>query len=197
MTKRPSSFSEAFRVLDEALLQNPKPSFGPLVNREVKVMREQVSARAQAGVEQAQVAMAAGTDQAKAALSASAEQAKIAFDSVSEHASDFAKAAGKEISENPVPYLAAAAAGALILGFLIASPKRQKLGRTSNTPSRTPRVATSSKAKTLKRPHAVSLSSQSSAPVSRVLAKDLKPHVGHEMKTSPARPLSSHKQVIT
>lgn len=108
-TSRPNTFDDAYRILDEALLAEPTPLLGPLIENEVQQFKSQF----------------------KTLMADESRQAGVVVNDLAslgiEHASQIAKSIDKDIRENPALYLGVVALGALAVGVLFMGSNSQSV----------------------------------------------------------------------
>lgn len=114
-TSRPNTFEDAYRILDEALIAEPTPLLGPLIQNEVQCFKTQF----------------------KASMADESKQVGVIVNDLAslgiEHASQIAKSIDKDIRENPELYLGVIALGALAVGVLMMAPQPRRVhGRKPN-----------------------------------------------------------------
>ena len=110
---KPSTFDDAFKILDQAINDQQPPDLRALVDNEIQFFKTIVRNEATNSLEE----LGRGRDELNGLMK---EFSALGVG----HATEVAESVDKHVRENPLLYIGVAAAGALAIGFLLSRPPR-------------------------------------------------------------------------
>ncbi len=112
---KPTTFDDAFKILDQAITDQQTPALRDLINDELQILKTIIRAQAQDSINE----IGRGRDEFTGLLQ------ELSSRGIG-HAGDVAAKVDRHVRQNPLLYIGGAAAVALALGFFVSRPRAEK-----------------------------------------------------------------------